>query len=289
MRTSGIDDVFYGCQWHLDNDSQFAESAGNDINVEPVWTAGNLGADINVAIVDDGIDHRHPDLADNVALAKNHDYNGNNDIYNFLFRHGTSVAGIVASRDNSLGTRGVAPRANIYGYDLLAAETEGAAAGQRNEADAMSRGAASTAVSNNSWGPADSALHEPSHSFWRTAIETGIKTGYGGKGTFYAWAGGNGGRIGDYSNLDEYANHSGVTGVCAVDHTDRRAPYSEPGSNLWVCAPSNGDAKSPGIATTTNQGLHVDDFSGTSAATPQVSGAWLPCCARPTAASPGGT
>ena len=271
-RSAGINDILYGCQWHLKNNGQFSGGASQDINVEPVWAGGNLGTDITVAVVDDGLDHQHPDLSANVDVSKNHEYNGDNLVYDPLANHGTAVAGVIAARDNNIGMRGVAPRAKIYGYNLLNIADTFAEITQQNTANAMSRNAATTAVSNNSWGPPDSAVHQTSNSFWRAAIESGIKTGYGGKGVFYVFPAGNGGRYGDNSNLDEYANQGIITAVCAVDHSDARAPYSEPGSNVWASAPSSGSTKDPAIATTTVQGRHSDDFGGTSAATPQVSG-----------------
>ena len=271
-RSTGINDALYGCQWHLKNNGQFSGGASQDINVEPVWAGGNLGAGITVAVVDDGLDHQHPDLSANVDVSKNHDYNGDNLVYDPLADHGTAVAGVIAAANNTFGMRGVAPGASIYGYNLLNTANTFAEITQQNTANAMSRNAATTAVSNNSWGPPDSATHQPANTFWREAIDSGIKTGYGGKGTFYVFPAGNGGRYGDNSNLDEYANQWGTTAVCAVDHTDVRAPYSEPGTNVWVCAPSSGDPKSPAIATTTVQGRYSDEFTGTSVATPQVSG-----------------
>ena len=271
-RSTGIDDSLYGCQWHIRNNGQFAGGAANDIDVEPVWSAGNLGEGVRVAIVDDGLNHQHPDLRDNVDTDSNFDYMGTGEIYAYHHSHGTSVAGVVAARDNRLGMRGVAPRASIYGYNLLNSGAIAVQSQQKREADAMSRNAADTAVSNNSWGPVDTAVRAPAHYFWESAIETGLATGYGGKGTFYAWAGGNGAQGGDNSNLDEFANFYGVTAVCAVNHADERAAYSEPGSNLWVCAPSGNGLTGPRIATTSNQGLFSTAFDGTSAATPQVSG-----------------
>ena len=62
------------------------------------------------------------------------------------------MAGLITAKDTSLGMRGVAPGAKIYGYNNLAEQTAA------NEADAMSRNAAITAISNNSWGPGDSGL-----------------------------------------------------------------------------------------------------------------------------------
>ena len=273
-RSTGINDPLYGCQWHLKNNGQFTGSPSHDINVEPVWAGGNLGEGITVAVVDDGLDHQHPDLRDNVNATLNHDYTGNSAIYDPYNEHGTAVAGVIAARDNSLGMRGVAPRATIYGYNFLLEDSETVRGTMLNRADAMERNSDTTAVSNNSWGADDSAVHETSDSFWRSAIEDGIADGYGGKGTFYVFAAGNGGEYGDYANLDEQLNQWGVTPVCSVNHLDNRADFSEPGSNLWVCAPT-GDSrttKTPAVATTDNQGRHRDEFRGTSAAAPQVSG-----------------
>ena len=40
-----VSDPLYGCQWHLNNTGQLTGgTAGEDINVEEVWTAGNLGS-----------------------------------------------------------------------------------------------------------------------------------------------------------------------------------------------------------------------------------------------------
>ncbi len=100
-----------------------------------------------------------------------------------------------------------------------------------------------------------------------------MTNGFGGKGVFYVFAAGNGHAEGHDSNLDEYVNHYGVTAVCAVNHNDVRAAYSERGANLWVCAPSgDGTRDLPGIATTRNGDRYTASFSGTSASAPIVSG-----------------
>ena len=137
----------------------------------------------------------------------------------------------------------------------------------------MSRNAATTAVSNNSWGSRDYGSPEHVTEIWEMAVEDGVTNGYGGKGVFYVWSGGNGGEDDDYSNLDEQNNHYAVTAVCAVGHDDKRSDYSEMGSNLWVCGPSSsGRVGQPRIATTDNGHRYRGSFGGTSAAAPIVSG-----------------
>ena len=256
-----ISDPLYACQWHL------ANPGGEDVNVDGVWREGNRGEGVNIAIVDNGMDFAHEDLTDNVDSSRNHDYSGRGDIHSAVQHHGTHVAGILAARDNDLGVRGLAPGATIYGYNVLVEFTD------LNVADAMTRNGPLTAVSNNSWGPADGPAFGMTSSLWEMAVDMGLREGYNGKGTFYAWAGGNGHLEGDSSNLDEYANYHGVTAVCAVNRFDTRSDYSETGANLWVCAPSNDSRLAgDGIVTTENSDRYREDFGGTSAATPVVSG-----------------
>ena len=265
-RSAGISDPLYGCQWHLNNDDQFRNGAGQDIRVEEVWPT-YTGSGINVAVVDDGMHYQHEDLKDNVLTSSNHNYDPDTtDIYHPFEDHGTAVAGLIAAKDNGLGMRGVAPGATIYGYNYLVEDTDA------NEADAMSRNSATTAISNNSWGPGDSGRPEPATELWETAVKDGVTTGYGGKGVFYTWAAGNG-AYHDYSTLDEYSNFYAVTAVCAVGHDDIRSEYSEAGANLWVCGPSSSwrDGQ-PRIATTDNGHRYRGSFGGTSAAAPIVSG-----------------
>ena len=279
-------DPLYGCQWHLRNQEQ----GGEDINVETVWAEGINGEGINIAVVDDGMYYAHEDLAANVSTTLNHNYDtGSHDIYSRYDHHGTAVAGIIAARDNGFGVRGVAPMATVYGYNYLADYCQ--QCDDINTADAMSRNRVVTAVSNNSWGPRGGPWLGRANQLWESAVDSGIREGHDGKGVFYVFAGGNGGRghrenpdgtpvgghysnainRGDDSNLDELANYYAVTAVCAVNDGDTRSVYSEKGANLWVCAPS-WDFERRGIATTENVDRYRDDFGGTSAAAPIVSG-----------------
>ena len=266
-RSAGISDPFYGCQWHLKNNDQFRNSAGQDIRVEEVWPT-YTGDGINVAVVDDGMHYTHEDLEDNVDATLNHNYNNDTtDIYDYFEWHGTAVAGLIAAKDNSLGIRGVAPEATIYGYNYLESVSDA------NRAEAMSRNSSVTAVSNNSWGPRDYGEPNPVEQTWEMAVEDGVTNGYGGKGVVYVWSAGNGGDDDDDSNLDEIANYYGVIAACAVGHDDKRSDYSEPGSNLWVCGPSSsGRVGQPRITTTDNGHRYWGRFGGTSAAAPIVSG-----------------
>ena len=281
-----LSDPLYGCQWHLRNQ----EHGGEDINVEAVWAEGINGEGVNIAVVDDTMDYSHEDLAGNINSSLNHDYGGMGGAYRPFDHHGTNVAGVIAAQDNGSGVRGVAPRATAYGYNYLAGDWQQFQ--DINQADAMARNRVVTAVSNNSWGPVGGPWLGRATRLWELAVDSGIREGYDGKGVFYVFAGGNGGmghrenpdgtpvgghysnaiNRGDDSNLDELANYYAVTAVCAVNDQGNRIPYSEKGSNLWVCAPSGDLPEHPGIVTAENSDRYRNDFDGTSAATPAVAG-----------------
>ena len=265
-----INDPLYACQWHL------SSPEWQDINVEAAWTDGVNGEGINVAVVDDGMYQDHEDLKGNVDTSLSLDFaTGGNDIYGRFDHHGTHVAGMVAARDNELGVRGVAPRATVYGYNLLS----GFNTTPRNALIAMALNADVTAVSNNSWGSRDgpgfAGFPLPPSLFGRV-IRSGTTFGYDGKGILYVWAAGNGHLLGDDANLDYMTNDYGVTAACSVNRQGTRSGYSEMGANLWVCAPSNdrpgflGGVR--GILTTENSDRYYQDFGGTSAASPIVAG-----------------
>ena len=289
-------DPLYQDQWHLKNTGQLgatgiAGTPGEDVNVEPVWLAATprMGSGIRIAVVDDGLEIAHEDLAANVAagLSRNYltgstDPTERRDDTSQGNGHGTSVAGIAAARDNGFGGRGAAPRANLVGYNMLQDSTAS------NEADAMTRGSPNVHISNNSWGSPDGfGTLDASSAAWRTAINTGLTNGRGGRGTIYTWAAGNGAPD-DNSNYDGYANNRGVIAVAAVNDRGIKASYSELGANLWISAPGGEDCDTHTITTTDRTGSlgsnttgaapdyantnYTQCMNGTSAATPVVSG-----------------
>ncbi len=125
--TSGDDDELFDLQW------------GHDaIDAPEAWTTGARGDGVRVAVLDDGIDSDHPDLASNLNTAlsasfvpgETYEYAVPND----PFSHGTHVAGTIAAADNGLGTIGVAPEAELVMVKVLSSYTgsgtfEGVAAG----------------------------------------------------------------------------------------------------------------------------------------------------------------
>lgn len=289
-------DPLYADQWHLKNTGQpgasgVAGTPNEDMNVAPAW-ATSTGTGIRIAVVDDGLEIGHEDLAANIA-ATGLSYNyvtgstdPTNDSADVASGHGTSVAGIAAARDsNGLGGRGVASRANLVGYNLLQNYIAS------NEADAMVRGSPDVHIYSNSWGAPDGkGTLDASPVFWRSAIDTGLASGRAGLGAIYVWAAGNGAPV-DNSNYDGYANYRGVIAVAAVTDRGTQSSYSESGANLWISAPGGEYCSTHAITTTDRTGAvgsntvataGVSDYAdmnytkcmnGTSAATPAVSGA----------------
>jgi proprotein convertase subtilisin/kexin type 2 len=299
-------DLLYPDQWHLKNIGQAGANgvpgvSGEDMNVEPVWLAAtpHKGNGIRIAVVDEGLEIGHEDLAANIA-ATGLSYNyltGSTDPTNDPTDvspgngHGTAVAGIAAARDlNGLGGSGAAPRANLVGYNLLQNQTAS------NEADAMTRDSPNVHIYSNSWGPPDGTgtLDAPSN-LWRTAIDKGLISGRSGLGAIYIWAAGNGGNGSgspiDNSNYDGYANYRSVIAVTAVNDQGKQSSYSEPGANIWISAPGGEFCNTHAITTTDRTGavgLNPPDptygyndypytsytkcMNGTSSATPGVAG-----------------
>jgi proprotein convertase subtilisin/kexin type 2 len=278
------EDPLLARQWYLRNTGQGGGVAGEDVRALEAWGV-TRGAGVRVAVIDDAIEVVHADLLPNLVEGASYSYRAGNrgSVWPLPCGaseqapevHGTAVAGVVLGRDgNAIGGAGVAPRASLVAFDALATKQDA------DIADALLRDTAVNAIYQNSWGAPDTdgALHTAPPAF-AAAIRSGIDTGRGGLGAVYVFPGGNGGCfaldrpgncISDNANFDGFVNRLGTIAVCAVDHAGRKPWYGEPGANLLVCAPSSGDSKN--IVTTTIRGAWREDFSGTSASTPQVSG-----------------
>jgi len=277
--TQYFSDPLFSSQWHLLNSGQSGGTPDEDVQILPVWADGLSGAGVVIGIVDDGLQHDHPDLADNYLSELSYDFNDNdfnpypdlNDWYGE--GHGTSVAGVAAAReDNDSCGVGAAYRASLAGIRLLASEISDA-----EEADALSYKRDHIHIYSNSWGPSDGGGPDMPGPLTLEAIADNIHHGRNGLGNIYVFAAGNGLQYNDNVNLDGYANLRYVIAVSAVNHYGTQSYYSEPGSCILVCAPSDG--RESGIYTTDLVGLFgdttfdcTDSFGGTSSAAPLVSG-----------------
>ncbi|MCF8796930.1 S8 family peptidase [Xanthomonas campestris] len=123
-------DPLFRYQWHLLNDGQevIADTrprAGTDLNVGPLHTLGLRGQGVTVAVVDDALELRHPDLVAKVVPGGSKNFvDGSNDpTPRNGASHGTMVGGIMAAVGwNGLGGRGVAPDARLKGFNILSSE-----------------------------------------------------------------------------------------------------------------------------------------------------------------------
>jgi subtilisin family serine protease len=106
----GDNETFFGIQW-----------APKSIHAPEAWDAGARGNGVRVAVLDGGLNADHVDLAGGVDVACSASmvdgFNFNEDVAGFS--HATHVAGIIAARDNGIGTIGVAPGATIIGVKVL--------------------------------------------------------------------------------------------------------------------------------------------------------------------------
>lgn len=278
------DDTLFPLQWHLLNTGQNSGLAGLDLNVSAVWD-DIRGRNQTIAIIDDGLQGSHEDLAANFQSSLSFDFNDNDNDPSpgpgdF---HGTACAGVAAARGfNARGVSGVAPEAKLAGLRLIAAPTTDA-----QEAEAMAFQNGSIEIKSNSWGPQDGTGYTNMGSATRAALAEAVTTGRSGRGTIFLWAGGNGLQAGDNSNYDGYSNSIYAIAVAAIGNDGVQSFYSEPGANLMVCAPSSSTGY--GITTTDIMGVdgynssegttgepadvnYTSTFGGTSSACPAVAG-----------------
>ena len=271
-------DPYFDDQWHLNNSGQTNGEVGEDANVMGVWDSYN-GSGVIISVIDDGVEHSHPDLTDNYVSLHSYDWCGDDPDPdpNSSDGHGTAVAGVAAGAgNNSVGVTGAAFGASIAGHRLIACGFS-----DSTSADALSYHNGGIDIYSNSWGPFDSGnILDGPGPITIAAIEDSIYNGRSGLGNIYTWAAGNGLDADDNSNYDGYSNIRYSIGVAAITHYGEQSWYSEPGANILVTAHSNGGTPDyEGITTTdiTGNGGYdggdvTHDFGGTSSATPLVSG-----------------
>ncbi|MCX6858015.1 MAG: S8 family serine peptidase [Verrucomicrobia bacterium] len=292
QKHSTPNDTLFPSQWHLKNTGQVNGTLGVDMNVTSVWDTYR-GQGIKIAIVDDGLQILHPDLAPNADTTNHYDWNdfpndtnpAPSQANNVEDYHGTSVGGVAAARgNNTIGVSGVAPEATLVGFRLISDLTS-----DDEDADAMSRGKDVIHIKNNSWSFGGFAwtLSGPS-SLMEDARRDATETGRNGKGTIFVWSAGNGRASGHQGQKDGATNSMYVTTVGATTNNGLLTSYSETGSHLVVCAPSSGGTQDiyttdlignrgyneTGIAQGEVSNLdYTNDFGGTSSSAPAVSGA----------------
>ena len=141
-------------QWYLYDDG-FPRASGN-LGVLEAAKRGYNGNGVVVTVVDDGLDHKHPDLRANYDPKASIDINGEDDdpapdSSNPSNAHGTECAGEVgAAADNGVCGVGVAYNVSLGGIRMMDGVVTDIV-----EADALGFRCDYIDIKSNSWGPSD--------------------------------------------------------------------------------------------------------------------------------------
>jgi subtilisin family serine protease len=266
------------------NDPQLSSLWGmgeNGVNARAAWDISTGSNDVVVAIIDTGVDYRHQDLASNIwtnsaevpGNGLDDDHNGYvDDVHGINAAtqsgnpmddndHGTHVAGTIgALGNNDLGVVGVNWRVKIMALKFLNKDGSGAISDAIKAIDYMvlmkqQRGV-NIRVANNSWGGGG-------HS---AALESAIGRARAA-GIIFVAAAGNESNDNDSSpSYPASYELDNVVSVAAIDKDGNMASFSNYGAlSVGIGA--------PGVdIVSTVPGNRYASYSGTSMATPHVSG-----------------
>ncbi|MBO9667209.1 MAG: S8 family serine peptidase [Bdellovibrio sp.] len=261
--------------WGMNN----TKTPGVDINAQKAWDITTGSKDVVVAVIDTGIDYNHPDLKENLwtneAELKGQagvDDDGNgivDDIYGASFvnaakptgnplddhGHGSHCSGTIGAKgDDGKGIVGVAWNVRIMGVKFLSADGSGSLEGALKGIDYATKMGAK--ILSNSWGGGGYS------ETLKQAIERSNEAG-----VLFVAAAGNESNDND-ANPTYPATYDvpNVLSIAAIDNRGQIASFSNYGrSKVHVAA--------PGVDIYSSvKGGGYDTWSGTSMATPHVSG-----------------
>jgi len=215
--------------------------AGVDLNVEPVWDDGWNGAGVQIAIVDEGVNPRHPDIEGNYKAQHSWDFNFNKpDASSYAWvSHGTTMASLAAGAHNTVCSVGVAFEAGISSIRIASKPTT-----DTQEANALRFDSINNDIYVNAWGPPDDAVRlEGPGPLAAEALKSGAQRGRAGLGSIFVWAAGNGREVGDNCNYDGYVNSRYTIAVGSHGFYGGPSSYSEPCASLIITAPSSGEGR----------------------------------------------
>ncbi len=242
-----------------------------DADVSSAMAGNGRGAvDVDIAVVDTGIDRKHRDL--NVVGGVNCVPGGTSP--NDLHGHGTHVAGSAGAKDNGLGVVGVAPGARLWAVRVLNSQGSGLWSSVICGVDWVTARADVIEVANMSLGgdgPEGSCTDGGLHEAICASVAAGVT---------YAVAAGNAGEDARFftpASYDEVITVSAMTdfdgqpgGVgtptCQIGTDDEFAFFSNFGDDV--------DLTAPGVCVlSTWRAGGYRSISGTSMASPHVAGA----------------
>lgn len=236
-------DTYASAQWAL-----------NAISATTAWNYTTGSARILVAVVDTGVDGTNTDLAPNVVAG----YNFVNNTTNTMDDngHGTAVAGVIgALGNNATGVAGVDWNVQIMPLKFLDATGQGYLS---NAVLAVNYAVqAGARIINNSWGGGG----------YDAAMASAIQNAQAHGVIVVAAAGNNASNNDSVPEYPASYTYNNVVSVAATDQNNNLASFSNYGANTV-------DIAAPGVSivTTTPKNTYTY-YSGTSLATPYVSGA----------------
>ncbi|MGA2344841.1 MAG: FG-GAP-like repeat-containing protein, partial [Candidatus Sulfotelmatobacter sp.] len=269
------DDPLFPQMWNLLNTGQNGGTAGDDVGATLAWALSTGDHNVVVATIDTGIDFTHPDLIPNLF----HDTsvcNGVDDATNGCYGistisytsstfddngHGTHVSGIIgAAGNNDLGVVGINWNVQLLSCKFL----DSTGSGQTSDAIScldyvvqMKNSGYNIVATNNSWGGVE----------YSQALSDAIQAQQQA-GILFIAAAGNG--FGDNDIAPTYPANTAlpnVISVAATTNTDALAVFSNFGQHtVHLGAPGQ-------QILSTWPGSNYQVLSGTSMATPQVTGA----------------
>jgi len=236
------------------DDPKFGEQWGmTTIEAPAAWGVETGNPNIEIAILDTGIDQNHEDLAAKISYNKNFT---DSLTYDDLYGHGTHVAGIAAAvTNNGIGVAGIGYQSSLMNIKVL--DDTGGGAYSWIASGIIEATKSGAKVINMSLGG----------KFGSTTLQNAVNYAWENGVVIVAAAGNSGTSRPNYP-----AYYSNCIAVAATDSNDAKASFSNYGS--WV------DAAAPGVgiySTLPNHsnGIGIQDYgflSGTSMSTPYVAG-----------------
>lgn len=274
------DDPMMGQLWGLKNLGQKDSSgkvgvAGMDIGVEQAWDITTGSDKVIVAVIDTGVDFNHPDLVENLwsneaelkgAAGVDDDNNGViDDIHGFNAitgngnanddqGHGSHCAGTIGAKGNDgKGIVGVNWDVKIMAVKFLDANGSGTLENALKAIDYATKMGAK--VMSNSWGGG---------GFSQTLFDS-IKRSNEAGAIFIAAAGNESNNNDTTPSYPATYDVPNIISVAAIDNQGAKASFSSYGKRTVHIG-------APGVNIYSSTGGAYDSWSGTSMATPHVSG-----------------
>ena len=216
----------------------------NRVDAAAAWSV-TKGEGVKVAVIDTGIDCNHPDLKANCAGGYNALDAGKPPFDDN--EHGTHVAGTIAAALDGKGVVGVAPKARLYAVKVLDKDGSGGLT-------SIIKGL--IWAGNNKMDVANMSLGAPMGTiFMRAALKYAAMRGV----AVFAAAGNDGGSVNYPGAYPE------AIAVSALGPSETIAKFSSRGKQVQFIAPG------VGVKSSVPNGGY-DEFSGTSMATPHMTG-----------------